>query len=400
MREKDLDQLNTFFLGPQIEPAQKEHIKELILEKLANEKNPLENSAGNKNMRLSIWGSRIKNGFKTLWWRWQWKLSIPIVVLMFLGYIGTQIISQLNLANSENRLIGYSENAGGNWGHQQNTLSSEPIIAYNDASSTTTTEKSDSSLYKEDKEGSVIPPDSQLTPADPDFPKMITYNLNANIQVNNVTDSLNKLNQDIQQMGGYVVNSQLYYRESNEYGHFTAKIPADKFNNFRLSIPNMGKILSLNQTANDITNQYYDAQTRLLNWEAEQARYLEIIKQAKTIDEILKVEGSLANIRQQIEQLKGQLKLWNNAVQYSTVQIELQPEISPVFKVTNPWQPVSWSKTWKAVQGAILKTLSVIWNTINYGIVVLAYILPFLVIIGLIYMVYHLIRRIVTNKQL
>jgi hypothetical protein len=397
--EKDLNQLNNFFLGPQIEPAQKEHIKELILEKLANENKSVENSAGNEYKKLNIWGSRICNVFKTLWWRWQWKLSIPIVVLVFLGFIGTQIISQLNLANSENRLIGYSEKAGGNWGHQQNTLSSEPIIGY-DSLSTTTTEKSDSSLYKEDKEGSVIPPDSHLTPADPDLPKIITYNLNANIQVNNVTDSLNKLNQDIQQMGGYVVNSQLYYRETNEYGHFTAKIPADKFNNFRLSIPNMGKILSLNQTANDITNQYYDAQTRLLNWEAEQARYLEIIKQAKTIDEILKVEGSLANIRQQIEQLKGQLKFWNNAVQYSTVQIELEPVIKPVFQVTDPWQPVSWAKTWKAVKNAILKTLSVTWNTINYGLVVLAYILPFGVMLGLIYLAYRIFRKIIANKQL
>jgi hypothetical protein len=391
MREKDLDQLNTFFLGPKIEPGLKERIKELTLEKLANEDNIAENLSGNKNKRLNIWGSRIYNGFKTLWWRWQWKLSIPLVILLFFGFIGIHAAQQINFSNSESRLGSLSEKTKGNSEGRQNAFSDEPGISNDGSSSTATTEKANTTLSKD---SSAIPPDSMFPPADPDLPKMITYNLNANIQVFNVTEALNKLNQDVQQIGGYVVNSQLYYHESNEYGHFTAKIPSDKFDNFRLSIPNMGKILSLNQTANDITNQYYDAQTRLQNWEAEQARYLEIIKQAKTIEEILKVEGSLANIRQQIEQLKGQLKFWNNAVQYSTVQIELQPEITPVFNVTDPWQPVSWAKTWKAFQDAILKTLSVTWNTINYGIVALAYILPIVTIIGIIYLAYRFLRKI------
>ncbi|HWQ72475.1 MAG TPA: DUF4349 domain-containing protein, partial [Desulfitobacteriaceae bacterium] len=373
MKEKDLDQLKTFFSGPEIEPAQKERIKELISEKLANEINPRENSAENKKKRLNLRGSGIYKWFKTLWWRWHWKLGIPLIVLIFLGYTGIQEVRQLSFPNIGSSLADYSENTVINSGGQENAVSREAKTAYDD-SLPAFSQKAGSALTPE---SSVIPqsPDSLLPPADPDLPKMITYNLNANIQVNNVTDTLNKLNQDIQQMGGYVVDSQLYYRESNEYGHFTAKIPAANFDGFRLSLPNMGKILSLQQTANDITNQYYDAQTRLQNWEAVQARYLEIMKQAKTIEEILKVEGSLANIRQQIEQLKGQLKFWNNAVQYSTVEVELQPETTPVFKVTNPWQPVSWSKTWKAVQDAILKTLSMTWNTINYGIVVFAYIL-------------------------
>lgn len=394
MKEKDLNELNTFFLGPQIEPVQKEHIKQLILEKLADKKSSLEISVNNKNRGLKKYGSGICKAFRTLWWRWQWKLSIPVVVLLFLGFIGSHMNSQLNFQDSAGRLASLNEKTVGS--NQQNSAADELGIPFADTPSTAVMEKLDIS-----KDSSVIPlpPDSMFPPADPNLPKMITYNINANIQVSNVTETLNKLNQDIQQLGGYVTNSQLYYRESNVYGHFTAKIPADKFENFRLSIPDMGKILSLNQTANDITNQYYDAQTRLQNWEAEQARYLEIIKQAKTIEEILKVEGSLANIRQQIEQLKGQLKFWNNAVQYSTVQIELQPVTAPVFNVTDPWQPVSWAKTWKAVQGAILKTLSVTWNTINYIVVVLAYILPFAAILGIIYVFYRFFKQIKAIKQ-
>jgi hypothetical protein len=384
VKEKDLNELNTFFLGPQIKPVQKEHIKELVLEKLADKKSFLESE--NKNKRLKKYGSGICKAFKSLWWRWHWKLSIPVVVLLFIAFIGSQLSPRLSFPDSAGRMANNNEIT-----NYQYSASDESGIPFADTPSTAVAEKSDISKVSS---AISLPPDSMFPPADPSLPKMITYNLNANIQVSNVTETLNKLNQDIQQLGGYVTNSQLYYRDSNEYGHFTAKIPADKFDNFRLSIPDMGKILSLNQTANDITNQYYDAQTRLLNWEAEQARFLEIIKQAKTIEEIIKVEGSLANIRQQIEQLKGQLKFWNNAVQYSTVQIELQPVTAPVFNVTDPWQPVSWAKTWKAVQGAVLKTLSVTWNAVNYIVVVLAYTLPFAALLGMIYVFYRFFKKI------
>lgn len=417
MREQDFNQLwedngnsnfiKSFFLGPQIEIAQKEHIKQLALEKLANEKAANSNSQTitthfNNNQKVI---ANSRNWLKTLWWRWQWKLALPVVVLIFLSMIGSQLLPQLTQRSFDSS-IGISLSKKMPTMDQQNAVAGgSPMMSDIAPSLPSSKGKPENTTALDARQSSdlmtgagnnlpgPIPPVTTVPPADPNFTKKITHNLNATLQVSNITDTINRLNQDFQQMGGYVVNSQQNGGESGGYGHINAKIPAAKFESFRTSLPNIGKILSQNQTANDITNQYYDAQTRLQNWEAEQLRYMDILKQAKNVQDILQVEGALANIRQQIEQLKGQLKLWNNEVDYSTIQLELQSTNTPDLQVSDPWQPVSWLKTWKATQDAVLKTMSSTWNALNYGLVGLGYAFPYLIVLGIIYTGYRLLKK-------
>ena len=172
----------------------------------------------------------------------------------------------------------------------------------------------------------------------------------------------------------------------------TFKIPADKFEGVRSSLAEIGKVLNQHISADDITNQYYDADTRLKNWQAEEQRYLDILRQAKSVNDILSVENSLSNIRMQIEQLKGQLKLWDNEVAYSTIQVQLQTKPNPV-RVNEPWQPISWHTTWQAAKNAVLKTISASWNFLNYLVVGLGYALPFLILGGAGYLGYRQWRR-------
>ncbi len=419
MREQDFNQLwegddhgnsiNSFFLSPKIDPAQKAHIKALALEKLAEGKYSSESLQmitpdPNHNKRLR---SNFRAWLKTLWWRWQWKLAVPVVALVFLSIIGSQFIPQITQKSSSKSIADNRSSKEYATMNQQYSVAGAPSMMPYEAASlavpevkleksfTSSTTRQASEVMTGDADGipGPIPPSPMVPPADPNFAKKITHNLNAILQVSNITDTINKLNQDFQQMGGYIIDSRQNGQELGEYGHITAKIPAAKFESFRTTLPNIGKILSQSQTANDITNQYYDAQTRLQNWEAEQVRYMDILKEAKTVDDILKVEGALANIRQQIEQLKGQLKLWNNEVDYSTIQLDLQNTTSPILKISDPWQPVSWLKTWKATKDAVLKTLSSTWNALNYALVGIGYAFPYLILLGIIYMSYRLLKK-------
>jgi len=204
--------------------------------------------------------------------------------------------------------------------------------------------------------------------------------LTLTLEVATINNSVTQISNEAQQLGGYVVESEQNGSDSQASAHLALKIPADKLNGLRDSLSTWGKILDQHMLANDITNQYYDSQVRLQTLETEEKRYLEILNQAKTVEDVLKVENALSNIRQQIEQLKGQLKLWNNLVDYSTVNLQLVTQQSPNFNVKNPWQPIAWSHTWKATQDAVLKTISSAWNALNYLVVGLGYAFPYLII--------------------
>lgn len=239
-----------------------------------------------------------------------------------------------------------------------------------------------------------LPPDQAIVPpADAGIPQKITYDLTLTLEVATINDSVTRITQEVQQLGGYIAESQQSGTDSHSSAQMTVKIPAAKLNGLQASLSAWGKVLDQRMVANDITNQYYDSQVRLQTLEAEEKRYLEILNQAKTVDDVLKVEKALDNIRQQIEQLKGQLKLWNNQVDYSTLNLQLVTLQSPNVSIINPWQPISWGKTWQATQDAVLKTISSSWNVLNYLVVGVGYVLPYLLIGVLGWVAYRVWRK-------
>ncbi|MBC2725100.1 DUF4349 domain-containing protein [Desulfosporosinus sp.] len=239
-----------------------------------------------------------------------------------------------------------------------------------------------------------IPPDQAIVPpADAGLPRKMIHDLSLTLEVTNINDTVTLISKEVQKLEGYVISSRQSGRSNHSSAQLTAKIPADKLSVLRDSFSSWGKVLDQQLIANDITNQYYDTQTRLQVLEAEEKRYLEILNQAKTVDDVLKVENALGNVRQQIELLKGQLKLWNNQVDFSTVTFEIITRQSPNVNVTDPWQPIAWSETWKATGDAVLKTLSTTWNGLNYLVVGLGYAIPYLLIGTLGWIIYRVWKK-------
>lgn len=382
----------------------KQRIKQKALEKMANE----EERGGLPVIGKDGLIQRIRTRLRTMLGHRQWKLGISVIGLALLViFIGQGVMyDSFNLfprmGSKENSTqsmdmaqqtpgtirAGGTESYGG--GAPNNSLAARDIADPQSASSKST---SNSSAKSASPTLPVPPNPAVVPPADAGIPRKITHDLSLTLEVATINDSVTRISKEVQQLGGYVVESQQNGSDSHSSAHLTLKVPADKLNGLRDSLATWGKILDQHMLANDITNQYYDSQVRLKTLETEEKRYLEILNQAKTVEDVLKVENALGNIRQQIEQLKGQLKLWNNMVDYSTVNLQLVTLQSPNFNVKNPWQPISWSNTWKATQDAMLKTLSSSWNVLNYLVVGLGYSFPYLIIGALGWVAYRVWKK-------
>ena len=93
------------------------------------------------------------------------------------------------------------------------------------------------------------------------------------------------------------------------------------------------QVLDENATGEDVTDQYVDLQSQLVNLEATRARIQEFLQDAKSVDEALRVNQELANIEAQIEQIKGRMNYLTDRSAYSTITINLEPEF-PVLTPT------------------------------------------------------------------
>ncbi len=86
-----------------------------------------------------------------------------------------------------------------------------------------------------------------------------------------------------------------------------------------------GQLLSLNETVQDVTNDYIDTQSRLTNLKSEQTRLLDLMSHAQALGDIISIQDRLTQVEGDIEQIEAHLKELSSQTSYYTVVIGLQP---------------------------------------------------------------------------
>ena len=83
----------------------------------------------------------------------------------------------------------------------------------------------------------------------------------------------------------------------------TIRVPAARFAEVEAEIRKLGlRVEGEQMEAEDVTRQYVDQQARLRNLHAQEAQYLAILKQARSVKDILDVSEKLNGVRGEIEQ--------------------------------------------------------------------------------------------------
>ena len=141
-------------------------------------------------------------------------------------------------------------------------------------------------------------------------------------------------------LGGGVLGMSQSLSNERRMANLVLRVPADRFDDAISALKKLdAEVLSSSVDAKDVTDQLVDLDARLVALRAEETRYLQLFASAKTVDEMLKVEAGLAQIRQQIEQLAAQQKSTKDRVAFSNITLSVQPTVEPV--VVNPpkWDP-------------------------------------------------------------
>ena len=71
----------------------------------------------------------------------------------------------------------------------------------------------------------------------------------------------------------------------------------------------------------DVTEEYVDIEARLKTKKETESRYRELLKQANSVEEILKIEEQIDKLRAEIESTEGRLRLMRDRESYSTLRV-------------------------------------------------------------------------------
>jgi len=156
--------------------------------------------------------------------------------------------------------------------------------------------------------------------------------------------------------GGSVLGLSESINNDRRSASLIVRVPADRFDDAVAALKQLdGEVISSSVDAKDVTDQLVDLDARLTALRAEESRYLQLFASAKTVDEMLKVQVALSQLRQQIEQLAAQQKTTKDRVAYSTITLSVASTAEPVPGPLARWDPSRTFATAIAAFASVLR---------------------------------------------
>ena len=200
----------------------------------------------------------------------------------------------------------------------------------------------------------------------------------------------------VKEMGGYFEQRSISNRSSGyRYADYTVRVPAEKFEAFCTQMGTLCHLVYKNESADNITESYYDTQSRLVTAQTKLARLQELLAKAESMEDIITIESAISETEWTIENLTGTLRTYDSLVDYATVYMSL----SEVYELSGQGQaPVTFGDR---LGESFLDGLKSIGRTAQNFAVWLAYSWFWLaVIIVIVIVVIRTIRRRKSGKPI
>lgn len=115
------------------------------------------------------------------------------------------------------------------------------------------------------------------------------------------------------------------------------RVPAVYFDALLASVSSQAGVLIKKEiSSEDVTEEYVDTESRIRSEKQLEARYFELLKNCKTIDEMLKMEAELLKVRTAIEVAQGRLNYIDARSNYSTLRIIYYEPQATIAKISSP----------------------------------------------------------------
>ena len=129
----------------------------------------------------------------------------------------------------------------------------------------------------------------------------------------------------VDRLGGY-----LEYASSDSYGDgsrsasYTVRVPAKEFRGFLKTVGEISHVTSQDQNAENISERYYDTESRLETQKTKMERLQTLLSKAENMEDIIDLENAISETEYQIEQLTGSLRHYDSLVDFATIDVRLR----------------------------------------------------------------------------
>lgn len=166
-----------------------------------------------------------------------------------------------------------------------------------------------------------------------DWDKKIIKNATLNLEVGDYAVYNEQVHNNIKQWGGYIAQEEQQSTEFKKENNIHIKAPVDQFDNIVQALSSgKEKVIVKKITSEDVTGEVVDIRSRMEAKRQIRERYMDLLKQAKNMGEVLQVQNEIDEIQVQIESATGRINYLTHAAALSTIQLTF-------FQVLKPGAP-------------------------------------------------------------
>ena len=166
--------------------------------------------------------------------------------------------------------------------------------------------------------------------------KMI-YRANLELETQEFDKAVSDIAALTQRLGGYFEEQNTYNRNANyRSAGYTVRVPAARFQEFLDQAGTLFHVVSQTQSAENVSEYYYDMESRLETAKIKLARLQDLLAKAENMEDIITIESAISDTEYQIENLSGELRHYDSLIGYSTIYVSLQETYQPTETQTAP----------------------------------------------------------------
>lgn len=183
----------------------------------------------------------------------------------------------------------------------------------------------------------------------PDTPRRIIYTADLQLLVEDLTPVQESIEKLVKDHKGFVAQREISGSPPARTGRWKVRIPTTEFDGFVTAVTGLGEIQKNKVDTSDVTEEFYDLQTRIRNKKVEEEELLKLQKEASErlqkeptakMADVLAVREKVEQARTEIERMQGKLNLLSSLTEFTTVSIMVYerkayiPPTAPTFTTT------------------------------------------------------------------
>lgn len=182
----------------------------------------------------------------------------------------------------------------------------------------------------------------------PDISKKLVRSGGINFQSEAVDNDYNQIKGILGGFNAYLENESQSNDNFRKSYFLSIRVPSEKYDSLLNTIAKIAfRVENKYSNVEDVTERYYDLQTRIQNKKELEKRYREILSKANEVKDILEIERNLNQVRTEIESMQGQFNYLSQQIQFSSLQVQFYEELP--YELNSPKKKGFWVRIFNAL---------------------------------------------------